>query len=112
MYVLSVLAMVSQQWLRGRSKGDRVPSDGYQEMNNDTDGDGPTPQQLRILRLLYEGANYDVIAKAIFSSRTTVYREIRDLKERVGAPDLPHLFAEAARRGWPIQPVNGRDGEL
>ncbi|MFD4370743.1 LuxR C-terminal-related transcriptional regulator [Streptomyces sp. NPDC058486] len=82
--------LFDRHWREGRPV-DVTPADA---------GDGPTPQQREILRLLAEGAKDETVARRFGVSTRTVRRMISDITARLGVESRFQLAVHAAERGW------------
>jgi len=60
---------------------------------------GLSEDELKVLRLIAEGATNARIAKAIFQSERTVKRTITRLMDKLGARNRAQVVAEAVKRG-------------
>lgn len=63
------------------------------------DGDGPTPQQARVLQLAAEGLTYREIARRLVLSEATVRFHIQNLKLKYGATGKTDLIVRAIHLG-------------
>jgi DNA-binding NarL/FixJ family response regulator len=64
-----------------------------------TGGDGPTPQQQRVLELAAEGLTNEQIGARLFISESTVRFHMQKLKAKLGARSKTDLIARAIRKG-------------
>lgn len=71
------------------------------------DGDGPTPQQARVLQLAAEGMTYREIAKRLVLSEATVRFHIQNLKVKYAATTKTDLVVRAIHLG--LVQVSERD---
>ena len=60
---------------------------------------GLSDQELRLLRLLAEGASTQDMAQTLYLSERTVKRKIQDILAKLGAASRAHAVAEAFKRG-------------
>jgi DNA-binding NarL/FixJ family response regulator len=62
-------------------------------------GDGPTPQQQRVLELAAQGLTNEQIGARLFISESTVRFHLQKLKAKLGARSKTDLIARAIRKG-------------
>ena len=61
---------------------------------------GLSPDDLRVLNLIADGANNRQIAEELFWSEATVKRRVQEILEKLAVSNRAQAIAEAVRRGW------------
>jgi DNA-binding NarL/FixJ family response regulator len=61
---------------------------------------GLSPEDLKLLEGIAQGASTKELAEQTFWSEATVKRKIQEILEKLGASNRPQAIAEAVRRGW------------
>lgn len=59
-----------------------------------------TPEQKRLLLMLAAGGDTVAIAKRLGVAQSTVWRHIRELRERTNSATVAQLVATALRKRW------------
>lgn len=103
----SVSPSVLAAAIRRVAKGERLLSPRlmdsvlreFQEMARERSRCDLSDEQLRILRLIADGAINKEIAEALFVSEVTAKRKVQEILEILGASNRAQAAAEAARRG-------------
>lgn len=61
---------------------------------------GLTPEELRVLAAIAEGAGNKELSERFFWSEATVKRRVQEIVEKMGAANRTQAIAEALRKGW------------
>lgn len=61
---------------------------------------GLTPDELRVLAAIAEGASNKELSERFFWSEATVKRRVQEIVEKMGASNRTQAIAEALRKGW------------
>ncbi len=61
---------------------------------------GLTPDELRVLAAIAEGAGNKDLAEKFFWSEATVKRRVQEIVEKMGVSNRTQAIAEALRKGW------------
>jgi DNA-binding NarL/FixJ family response regulator len=61
---------------------------------------GLTPDELRVLSAIAEGASNKELSEKFFWSEATVKRRVQEIVEKMGASNRTQAIAEALRKGW------------
>jgi two-component system response regulator DevR len=61
---------------------------------------GLTPEELRVLAAIAEGAGNKELSEKFFWSEATVKRRVQEIVEKMGVANRTQAIAEALRKGW------------
>lgn len=61
---------------------------------------GLTPDELRVLAAIAEGASNKELSEKFFWSEATVKRRVQEIVEKMGVSNRTQAIAEALRKGW------------